>query len=109
MPNPASVSTVPVGTAGQPATATRPWRTEDWIAVVLGFLVIATVLLAFQWKVFDLRNVVPTFRWTTDSQIASQTPGWVDALDRIARDAEANKQANVVGLSQESPRCAREP
>ncbi len=100
MPNPASVSTVPVGAAGQPATATRPWRTEDWIAVVLGFLVIATVLLSFQWKVFDLRNVVPTFRWTTDSQIASQTPGWVDALDRIARDAEANKQANVVGLAE---------
>ena len=27
------------------------------------------------------------------------TPGWIDALDQIARDAEAKKQANVVTLS----------
>ena len=47
----------------------------------------------------DLRNVVPTFRWTTDSQIASLTPGWIDALDAIAAEAEAKKQQNVVALS----------
>jgi uncharacterized integral membrane protein (TIGR00698 family) len=76
----------------------RPWRTEDWIAVVLGFLVITSVLLVFQWKIADLRNVVPTFRWTTDSQIASRAPGWIDALDAVARDAEAKKQDNVATL-----------
>ena len=42
------------------ALRARYWRTEDWIAVVLGFLVITAVLLTFQWKVADLRNVVPT-------------------------------------------------
>ena len=86
-------STVPAA-----STATRRWRTEDWIAVVLGFLVITTVLAVFQWKVADLRNVVPTFRWTTDSQIASLTPGWIEALDAIPRDAEAKGQQNVVAL-----------
>ena len=76
--------------------------------MVLGFVVIATVLVLFQWKVADLRNVVPSFRWTTDSQIASLTPGWIDALDRIANDAEAKRQPNVVGSEQGSQdRCSR--
>ncbi len=45
----ATVSSVPAGNVTAPIT--RSWRTEDWIAVVLGFLVITSVL--FQWKVFD--------------------------------------------------------
>src|SRR5215207_9651884 len=79
-------------------SVTRYWRTEDWIAVVLGFLVITAVLLTFQWKVADLRNIVPTLRWTTDAQIAAQTPNWSNALDQIARDADAKGQANIVTL-----------
>lgn len=85
--------------AATPAASTaRHWRTEDWIAVVLGFLVITAVLLTFQWKV-DLRNIVPSFRWTTDAQIAALTPGWSNALDQIARDADTRGQANIVTLS----------
>ena len=61
MSNPASVSPAPAGVV---AVSAKTWRTEDWIAVVLGFLVIALVLVAFQWKMVDLRNLVPTFRWT---------------------------------------------
>ncbi len=97
MSDQATITTAPAGTVAAPTT--QSWRTEDWIAVVLGFLVITTVLVLFQWKVFDLRNVVPNFRWTTDSQIASQTPGWVAALDQIERDAQARQQQNVVALS----------
>ncbi len=73
--------------------------TEDWIAVLLGFLVIGAVLALFQWKVLDLRNVVSTFRWTTDSQVASLTPGWIEALDAVTREATAKRQQNVVDLS----------
>jgi uncharacterized integral membrane protein (TIGR00698 family) len=73
--------------------------TEDWVAVLLGFLVIAAVLIAFQWKVVDLRNFVQTFRWTTESQIASLTPGWIASLDNIAKDAQAKKQQTVVDLT----------
>ena len=73
--------------------------TEDWIAVLLGFLVIGAVLALFQWKVLDLRNVVSTFRWTTDSQVASLTPGWIEALDAVTREATAKGQQNVVDLS----------
>ena len=50
-------------------SAAKRWRTEDWIAVVLGFIVIVTTLAVFQWKVADLRSVVPNLRWTTDSQL----------------------------------------
>jgi uncharacterized integral membrane protein (TIGR00698 family) len=99
MSNPATVSPASVGDVTTTAVTTRGRLTEDWVAVVLGFVVIATVLVLFQWKVVDLRNVVPSFRWTTDSQIAALTPGWIDALDRIAKDAEAKRQPNVVGLS----------
>ena len=52
---------------------------------MLGFLVITAVLLTFQWKVADLRNVVPTFRWTTNEQIELLTPNWNRALDSIVR------------------------
>src|ERR1044072_2713522 len=89
----------PVPAATPAAAPSRYWRTEDWIAVVLGVLVITAVLLTFQWKVADLRNVVPTLRWTTDEQVALLTPNWNRALDSIATDADAKGQANIVTLS----------
>jgi uncharacterized integral membrane protein (TIGR00698 family) len=85
-------------TPAAPTTAKR-WRTEDWIAVVLGFLVIVAVLAALQWKLVDLRGAVPTLRWTTDSQVAALTPGWRATLDNVAREAAAKGQQNVVTLS----------
>src|SRR5262245_19716425 len=96
------VSAAPaVGQASSPTVAARWWRTEDWIAVFLGFLLILATLSVFQWKVADLRNVVPTFRWTTDSQIAAMTPGWIETLDSIAAEAGAKRQQNVVSLSRD--------
>src|SRR4029078_3677834 len=96
--NSAAVSPPPVGAVQAPAAAKR-WRTEDWIAVVLGFLVLTSVLVLFQWKVVDLRNLVSTFRWATEQQIAAAPPGWIATLDRIAGDAQARKQDNVAALS----------
>jgi uncharacterized integral membrane protein (TIGR00698 family) len=99
MADQSTVGTTPqAGLATSGATVSR-WRTEDWIAVVLGFLVITAVLAAFQWKLVDLRNFVPSYRWTTDAQIASMTPGWVATLDRIEADAQSRQQANVAALS----------
>ena len=89
----------PVPAAPVAATPSRVWRTEDWIAVVLGFLVITAALLAFQWKVVDLRSVVPTLRWTTNEQIELLTPNWNKALDSIISDAGTKGQQNVVTLS----------
>ena len=82
-----------------PHTATRRWATEDWVAVILGFLVIAAVLATFHARLFDLRNITSTFRWTTDAQIASMTPGWTEALGTIGQDAKAKRQENVARLT----------
>ena len=62
MANRTNATTATAGKLSDSTAATKRWRTEDWIAVVLGFLVITSVLLVFQWKVADLRNVVPSFR-----------------------------------------------
>jgi uncharacterized integral membrane protein (TIGR00698 family) len=69
--------------------ASQKWRTEDWIAVVLGVLVIVVTLGAFGAKVVDFGRATPTYRWTTDTQLAARAPAWLEALDAVVRDAEA--------------------
>ncbi len=76
--------------------ATQNWRTEDWTAVYLGALIIALVIAAFSWKFIDLRNIVPTYRWTTDGQLASRAPGWISTMDAIVKDAEKRGEGGVV-------------
>jgi len=83
----------PQGRAAIPAS--NKWRTEDWIAVYLGFLVIIVTLAAFSWKFIDLANVRPTFRWTTDGQIASRTADWSTALEGIAKEADGKGQKDL--------------
>ena len=61
--------------------ATKSWRTEDWVAVYLGFFVILATLVLFRTKWVDLAQVAPLFRWTTDGQIASRAASWVPALE----------------------------
>jgi hypothetical protein len=65
--------------------AAKNWRTEDWVAVYLGFFIIVLILAAHSWKWFDLAQLRPTVRWTADAQIAAAAPGWRAALDGIAR------------------------
>jgi hypothetical protein len=67
-----SGTTTETGTATtSKRVATGSRRSEDWMAVLLGFLVIGAVLTVFHWKIADLRDIVSTYRWTTDVQIAS--------------------------------------
>jgi len=68
--------------------ATQKWRTEDWVAVYLGFLIIILTLAAFSGKFFDLRAVGSSFRWTTDAQLAARAPGWSAQLDGVIKEAE---------------------
>src|SRR5919108_6322895 len=75
--------------------AAKRWRTEDWVAVYLGFFIIAVILAAFSWKWFDLGVARSTFRWTADAQIGSWAPGWRAALDGVARDADAKGRKDV--------------
>ena len=75
--------------------AVKTWRTEDWVAVYVGFFIIAATLAAFSWKFVDLRGATSSFRWTTDSQIASRAPNWSNALDGIAKEAEGKGQKEI--------------
>jgi uncharacterized integral membrane protein (TIGR00698 family) len=79
--------------------ATRGWRTEDWMAVFLGFLIIVVVLAFFNTKAVDMRYAVSTFRWTTHEQIAARAPAWIAALNGIAKEADAKGQKDAAALS----------
>jgi uncharacterized integral membrane protein (TIGR00698 family) len=76
--------------AAEPAAPPRAWRTEDWVAVYLGFLVIAATLLFFGTRAVDLRTIVPTFRWTTDAQVAARTPEWIRSLGGASNGGDLN-------------------
>ncbi|HKY85508.1 MAG TPA: hypothetical protein VJL90_01970, partial [Pseudorhodoplanes sp.] len=94
-----NASRTPAQAAAAAPSASSSWRTEDWVATILGFAVIAVVLALFAFKAADLRNAVSSFRWTTDTQIASSTPGWNAALDTIVADANVKRQQNVATLA----------
>ncbi len=64
------------------------WKNEDWLAVWVGFLIIALVLILFQTKAVDLTKVAPTYRWTTDGQAASLIPRWNETVDPLIQNAE---------------------
>ena len=81
------------------SVAARGWRTEDWVAVLIGFVVIAGIIASFHWKMFDVSTIVASHRWTTDTQLAGLAPEWIEKLDGVTRDAEARGQADVAALS----------
>jgi uncharacterized integral membrane protein (TIGR00698 family) len=76
--------------------ATRGWRTEDWMAVILGFVVIVLAIGFFNTKAVDLRQLVSTYRWTTEGQLQARVPNWIATSEKIAKEAEAKGQANIV-------------
>jgi uncharacterized membrane protein YadS len=69
--------------------AAQKWRTEDWVAVYLGFFIIVVILAAFSNKWFDFGNLRSTFRWTTEAQLASRAPDWTAALEEVAKEADS--------------------
>src|SRR5262245_64852172 len=73
--------TVPA--APQSVALPRTWRTEDWVAVYLGFFVVLATLVLFNTKALDLSQIAPSFRWTTDAQLASRAAGWAVALENV--------------------------
>ena len=68
--------------------AAQKWRSEDWVAVYLGFLIIIVTLAAFSGGFVNLKNLNSSFRWTTDGQLAARAAGWNAALDGVVKDAE---------------------
>ncbi len=75
-------------------------KTEDWMAVWLGFVVIIAILVAYQFKLFDLNQLNSNFKWTTDSQVSSRAAKWKASIEPLAKEAEAKgEQGAVVRLT----------
>lgn len=75
---------------------TTLWKTEDWVAVWLGFLIIAFILAANNWQLFDLKKVSTTFKWATASQISSRGAGWQQTADELIKSASAQGEEGTV-------------
>jgi uncharacterized membrane protein YadS len=69
-------------------------KTEDWLAVWLGFLIIILIL------VFPgLRPEMPKFRWATDAGFAAAVDGKKPAVDTLVKDAEAKSEKDVAAAA----------
>src|SRR3989304_1454593 len=67
-------------------------KTEDWLAVWLGFLIIVLVLAG-------VRPDMPKFRWATDSGVAATVAEQKPAVDKLAKDAEAKGEKDLAGAA----------
>lgn len=67
-------------------------KTEDWLAVWLGFLIIALVLVA-------VRPDLPKFRWATDAGFAATVAEKKPAVERLIKDAEAKGEADLAAAA----------
>ena len=79
----------------------RWWQNEDWLAVGVGFLVIAVVLLGW-------RPSLPSFSWATDAQFAStmrKDAKLREKIDKAARVAKAESATNLVAVLSELRRA----
>lgn len=74
------------------------WKTEEWLAVWVGFLIIGVVLAGLTVK-------VPSFKWTTDSEFTTHVAEiteakTIDALSSAAATAgEKGLQASLASLT----------
>ena len=66
-----------------------PLKNEDWMAVWLGFLIIALVLLGVQVK-------MPSFKWTSEREFASLVAGTQPAVERLVASAADKGEADLV-------------
>jgi len=69
------------------------FKTEDWLAVWLGFLIIVLVLAG-------VRPPLPSFRWSTDASFAASAAAQAGALDKLTADAAARGEPAVAAAAQ---------
>lgn len=62
------------------------WKTEDWLAVWLGFIIIAIILAGLSVK-------LPGFKWTTEGEFSSIVQESEPVVDKLLADAEAKGEA----------------
>lgn len=67
-------------------------RTEDWLAVWLGFLIIVLVLVG-------VRPTMPKFDWTTDGAFAATVASSKSGVEKLIADAETAGEANIAAAA----------
>lgn len=67
-------------------------KTEDWLAVWLGFLIIILVLAG-------LRPELPRFRWTSDAGFAATVAEKKPAVAKLVKDAEAKGETDTLAAA----------
>ncbi|MBM3127376.1 MAG: putative sulfate exporter family transporter [Chloroflexi bacterium] len=65
------------------------WKKEDWLAVWLGFLIMALVVFGI-WVV-----QTPTYRWTTDAEFTNFVQSKAPELDQLLKGAEAKGEKGL--------------
>lgn len=65
------------------------FKTEDWLAVWLGFLVIVLVVVG-------VRPQIPTFKWTTEGEFSSEVSAAKPAIEKFIKDVEVKGDANLL-------------
>lgn len=75
-------------------------KNEDWLAVWIGFLIIALILAFNNWKVIDLKKITSSFKWATDGQVASRAGKWNSAIDPLIKDSESKGEVGAVNRLQ---------
>jgi uncharacterized integral membrane protein (TIGR00698 family) len=68
------------------------FKKEDWLAVWLGFLIIALILAGLQVK-------LPSFRWTTDGEFKSLATGMGPAVDALVKSAGEKGEADLLAAA----------
>jgi uncharacterized membrane protein YadS len=67
-------------------------KKEDWLAVWLGFLIIALILLGVQVR-------LPGFKWTTDSEFSSLVAQMTPMVDSLVKGAGEKQESDLLGAA----------
>ncbi len=89
-PSAEQVAGQPKPTPEGPVGLSALWKTEEWLAVWVGFLVIVLILAGLTVK-------VPTFKWTTDGEFSAYVAGLVEAksIEKLGSAAAAAKESGL--------------
>ena len=72
-------------------------KSEDWMAVWIGFLIIVLAIVIFKNDIMDLKKQLqPTLKWATDGQVASRVDKWSSWIDGASKEAQAKGEEGAV-------------
>lgn len=72
-------------------------KSEDWMAVWIGFFIIVMAIVFFKGDIMDLKKQIsPSFKWATDGQVASRVNEWNKWIDGASKESEAKGEVGAV-------------